>query len=55
MQGMNQEIHRTQNNNFSIRIEGTAKDSAKNIADKVVREVSNIHRTYLYDPVPEVL
>ena len=55
LQGMNQEIHRTQNNNFSIRIEGTAKDSAKNIADKVVREVSNIHRTYLYDPVPEVL
>lgn len=55
LQGINQEINRTQNNNFSIHIEGTSKDSAKDVADKVVREVTNIQRTYLYDTVPEVL
>lgn len=52
---MHSEINRTQNNNFTINIQVDKKDTAENISQKVMNRVSDFSKTFLYDPVPEVL
>ena len=49
------EINRTQNNNFTINIQADKKDNAETISQKVMNRVSDFSKTFLYDPVPEVL
>ena len=49
------EISRSQHNNFSITINAAKNDDSEAIANKVVNRVSDFGKTFLYDPVPEVL
>lgn len=46
---------RTQNNNFTININGAKNDNAESLADKVMRGISSFGKTFLYDEVPGVL
>ena len=51
----NQSVSRTQNNNFTINIQGNKNDNAELLAQKVMNKISSFDKTFLYDPVPEVL
>ena len=52
---MHSEVNRTQNNNFNITINAAKNDDSESISDKVMNRISNFSKTFLYDPVPEVL
>ena len=49
------EISRNQNNNFNITINAVKNDDSESITNKVMNRVSDFSKTFLYDPVPEVL
>ena len=49
------EISRNQNNNFNITINAVKNDDSESITNKVINRVSEYSKTFLYDPVSEVL
>lgn len=49
------EITRNQSNNFNITINAVKNDDSESITNKVMNRVSDFSKTFLYDPVPEVL
>ena len=55
MKQMAPEISREQNNNFNITINAAKNDDSETISNKVMNRISNFSKTFLYDPVPEVL
>ena len=46
---------RNQNNSFSITINAAKNDNAEAIANKVTNRISDFSKTFLFDPVPEVI
>lgn len=42
---------KTQNNNFTITINGAKNDDAESLSKKVMDKVSTFGKTFLYDPV----
>ena len=49
------DVVRNQSNNFNITINAVKNDDSESITDKVMNRVSDFSKTFLYDPVPEVL
>lgn len=48
-------ITRNQNNNFNITINAAKNDNSENLTNKIMNRVSDFSKTFLFDPVPEVL
>ncbi len=55
MKQMPSETLRNQNNNFNITINAVKNDDSESITNKVINRVSEYSKTFLYDPVSEVL
>ena len=55
MKQMPSETLRNQNNNFNITINAVKNDDSESITNKVMNRVSEFSKTFLYDPVSEVL